>query len=277
MTVKSRLDEIENSLNPKQSMIAWMEEAHKFATLDEYGAWAAKHYPPLNRLADRVEIAICKRMKGATQDELRRVVRREVLELAFLFFLHLRVNQGFERELRALKLLAALEAALVMTASRERRSKRTLRSAGDDPFRNMKPGSLAFEVLGHKGVVEDVAKKYFDGHPVLFRGLAEELAQVVQVVHTIRNEWKSLALREARYRKGEERRVAAGREYRIHCERLKVLEERFSFTFSESLIDGAKADALSFLGEDRASFELVRQSWLRNMNREVGKDPESAG
>ena len=52
-TTKSRLEKIENSLTPKQAILAWVHEAHKFTTLDDYGAWLAKHpeqRPPLNRL-----------------------------------------------------------------------------------------------------------------------------------------------------------------------------------------------------------------------------------
>ncbi len=279
-TTRSRLEKIENSLTAKQAIILWMGEAHKFGTLYEYVTWVANHpeeRPPLNRLSEQVEIAVRKRMKEAPPYELQRVIRREVREVTFLFFLQLRVNQGFEAELRALKPQAAFQLAHVITASRKRRSKRTQRTAGDDLFRNSDPSGFALEVLWHKGVVENVANKYFDGHPVLFKGLAEELASLVEVVHLIRDEWKRLALRESRYHKGKERRVGVGHDYRIRWERLKALEEMYSFTFSDVLIDGAKADALSFLGEDRASFELVRQSWLRNMNREVGKDPESAG
>ncbi len=278
-TIKSRLDKIENSLTPKQAVVAWMEEAHKFATPDDYVDWLAKHpgeQLPLNRLADQVELATYKWMKGAPRDELERVIRNQVREVAFLFFLQRRVNLGFQCELRSLRLLAVLAFEHVRTASQEqRRSRRTPPSVVNDPFREA--GSLAFEVLGHKGVVEDVANKYFDGHPVLFRGLAEDLAQLVEEVHTIRDEYKSLALQESLYRKGKERRVGVGYKYRIDWERLKTLEERVSFKCSESLIEMARAEALSFLGEPQASFQHARKSWLISMQGGVVEESESSG
>ena len=57
--------------------------------------------------------------------------------------------------------------------------------------------------------------------------------------------------------------------------------QRFStlviFTYSESLIEMAKVEALKFLGEDQAAFELNRKSLLRTMKGVVVKDSESAG
>jgi len=278
-TIDSRLEEIKYSLTAKQALILWMEVAHKFGSIEEYCTWLVSHEeePPINQLSKQVESAFRERVDG-TPEALESAINRELRELAFLYFLQLRANQGFAAALGALKLRAAFEAAHLITASRERRSKRTPRTAADDPLGTSNPSGLAFEVLGHKGVVEDVAKKYFDGHPVLFKDLAEELAKLVEAVRTIRDGWNRLALREERYHKRKGRGVGAGHEYRVHSERIRVLEERFSFKYSESLIDSAKADALSSMCEDQDAFELARQSWLRHMKREeVDLDPESAG
>jgi hypothetical protein len=112
---------------------------------------------------------------------------------------------------------------------------------------------------------------------VLFKDLAENLAKLVQGVHTIRDQWKKLALRESRYHKGNKRRVGVGHEYRAHWDRLKMIEERFRFSCSESMIEMAKVDALRFLGEDQASFELARKSLLRGLKGPVVEESESAG
>ena len=67
-TIENRINKIEKSLTPKQAIVAWMEEAHRFNSLSEYAVWSAgrpeEEPTDLQRLAQRVEIAVRDRMKG---------------------------------------------------------------------------------------------------------------------------------------------------------------------------------------------------------------------
>jgi hypothetical protein len=41
-TIKSRLDQIEDALAPKEAVIAWLEEMHGFESIEKYGDWLAE-------------------------------------------------------------------------------------------------------------------------------------------------------------------------------------------------------------------------------------------
>lgn len=267
-TSKGRLDKIAESLTPKQAVIAWMEEAHsKFATKEEYLAWLGKHPEeplPLERLTEQVETAIRKRMKGEPPDKLQTEVRRAKHEAVFLFCLQENVNLSFQCEARSLGLLCVVAAEPVRNALRDQRSRRTRPSAGDDPFRAWQ--TYVFEVRGHQGVVDQIAKQYFDGHPVLWKSLAEHLEMLGQSLHEIDDAWKCVdlgeSLRESRCRSGNDGHAGEKRESRNHPN-LKTVDERFTFTYSEPIIEGAKADAHAVLGETQTAIDLKRKIWLR--------------
>ena len=60
-SINSRLDQIENLLSPKQAAIAWLEQAQKFESPDEYSSWLVEQPPgdyPNLALARKVEASI---------------------------------------------------------------------------------------------------------------------------------------------------------------------------------------------------------------------------
>lgn len=116
-TAKSRLDNVEACLTPKQAVILWMEEAHQFPIMAEHVdslvggpdiAW------PMYRLPDQVAEATKKAMKGRSQEEVSRAVRDAIRDVAFLFHLHQQANS----KVLSAKRTHALQALLLITESR---------------------------------------------------------------------------------------------------------------------------------------------------------------
>jgi hypothetical protein len=97
------LEKIEVSLTPKQAILLWLEEAHRYDTMEQY-ARSLKPGPesawPLAELPDKVSKAVEQAMKGRPKAEVARVVRQAVRDVLFLFHLHQQVNQKFMEENR---------------------------------------------------------------------------------------------------------------------------------------------------------------------------------
>jgi hypothetical protein len=115
---KRRLDKLEVFLTPKQAILLWMEEAHRYDTMEQYvrslkpgpdSAW------PLATLPDKVATAVEQAMKGRPKPEVARVARQAIRDVLFLFHLHEQVNRRFIEEdrhfwTRALLLSTELDA-----------------------------------------------------------------------------------------------------------------------------------------------------------------------
>jgi len=108
---KKRLDKIEESLTPKQSVILWMQEAHQYPNMFEYVSYLLSQpetAAPLWRLPDQVRKATRVAMKGHPEEIVQADVRRAVRDVYFLVHLHLRVNQEVMLEKRAWNLKKAV-------------------------------------------------------------------------------------------------------------------------------------------------------------------------
>jgi hypothetical protein len=115
---KRRLDKLQVSLNPKQAILLWMEESHRFDTMQQYvrslkdgpeSAW------PLAILPEQVATAVEQAMKGRPRREVARIARQAIRDVLFLFHLHQQVNRKFMEEdrhywTRALLLSTELDA-----------------------------------------------------------------------------------------------------------------------------------------------------------------------
>jgi hypothetical protein len=96
---------------------------------------------------------------------------------------------------------------------REEGFRRARPSAGDDPFRVSL--NYVFQVRQHQGVVTQIAKEYFDGHPVLWKSLAEQLATFDKNLHEIDCMWKLVEGGES-FRKLGRQRKTGRRNAQIH-------------------------------------------------------------
>ena len=95
-TPEKRIDKIAKSLTPKQALIVWMEEAHKFESLDKYAIQVIERpedFPHLGDIVEQVELAVLDRTQGEPEEKVRKAIRNAVREASFLYFLHLQVTQ----------------------------------------------------------------------------------------------------------------------------------------------------------------------------------------
>ena len=99
-----RLKTVEHSLTPKQAVILWMEEAHRFTNPYDY-LKSLRDLPeasyPLPNLAQQIEDSVREAMKGEPRDEVTRAVREAVRDVIFLNYLHLEVNRSVTEESRS--------------------------------------------------------------------------------------------------------------------------------------------------------------------------------
>ena len=110
-TIKRRLDNIDRSLTPRQAVLAWITEAHRFNSLKEYGVWLVGQpddVQPLHRLLHQVEAAILDHEEGAPEKRQREEAKRAVREVLFLYFLHHRVNVDFRSQSESMTLAGGL-------------------------------------------------------------------------------------------------------------------------------------------------------------------------
>jgi hypothetical protein len=110
-TIKRRLDNIDKSLTPRQALLAWIAEAHRFSSLSEYAVWLAEQpndFQPLRRLLHQVAAPIFDHKTIAPEE--REKTKKAALDVVFLYFLHHRVNCDSATRSRSM----ALEAALLL-------------------------------------------------------------------------------------------------------------------------------------------------------------------
>ena len=100
---KRRIEKVESSLNPKQAILAWMQEAHGFNTAEGYlnhlitvpdSLW------PMARLTDQVTEGVKQAMKGKPREDIDRAARRARREVVFHYFLRQRLNTYLMEENR---------------------------------------------------------------------------------------------------------------------------------------------------------------------------------
>jgi hypothetical protein len=248
---KRRLDKIEVSLTPKQAILLWLEEAHRYDTMEQYTR-ALKDGPdsawPLAQLPEKVSRAVEQAMKGGSRQEISIGVRQAVRDVLFLFHLHQQVNGKVMEEQKAfLYRLRWLRAELgrlryqkmVRQASHSRVhigvSKR------QDLTRWQEEAELFLvELHSLRLAVMTTSKRYFDGHDLLFPALTECLDYLVKAMEVLVEMFnedlapRKGALANVRARAGITGAAQAG-----------------------FLVDMAKAEALDAMGETQAGIAIV--------------------
>ena len=176
-----RMDKIEESLTPKQAVIAFLEEANQFESIGEYAVWLGerlKDPTKFRTLAIRVGNGIRQRMQGEPAQKVEKAARAGIFKTVFLEFLQLKVNSYFVSKWEAID----LEGRLLLE-----RACATLRDvisddlyAFEDPNRRGNLPSHATDVFTLKAAAEEVAKQYFDNHQVLRKFFSRELDKSIR-------------------------------------------------------------------------------------------------
>jgi hypothetical protein len=251
---KRRLDKIEVSLTPKQAILLWLEEAHRYDTMEQY-ARALKDGPdsawPLAQLPEKVSRAVEQAMKGGSRQEISIGVRQAVRDVLYLFHLHQQVNGKVMEEQKAfLYRLRWLRAELgrlryqkmVRQASHSRVhigvSKR------QDLTRWQEEAELFLvELHSLRLAVMTTSKRYFDGHDLLFPALTECLDYLVKAMEVLVEMFNE----DLAPRKGAEVDVVA-----VEARAGTVGTAQAAF-----LVDMARAEALDAMGENQAAIQSM--------------------
>ena len=174
---RGRLRRIETALTPTQAAVLWLQEAHRFESMQAYVEWLAGQpftAYPLHRLRDLVVPAVEQAMKGADREACDQAIRAAVREVAFLFFVHQQANARILSDWRAWHFGVALlthdpaQAGGAAPQGQERDLRHEQwREHAANTLRELCALTEAMRVLGDR---------YFGGHAVPFPQAAEGLA-----------------------------------------------------------------------------------------------------
>ena len=107
MTLNKRLDKVEKSLTPKQTVVLWLQEIEQYRNAEEYLRYLRSQpesAAPITRLTRQIDEGIRVAMKGQPKEAISAAVRRSVRDVVFLVKLHLQVNFKIMSELRQWRL-----------------------------------------------------------------------------------------------------------------------------------------------------------------------------
>lgn len=262
-TTKSRIDVLESTLTPKQSMLLWMEEAHRHRSMQEY-VRSLRNKPdsayPLCHLPDAVEKSVRESKKGLHRTEVRKAVRKAVRDVIFLFFLHQEANRRMSENERAY----VLQGMLLRTelrwledriehhlASKRKRSPENFR----DRLSRWKSMCEMFllEILSVQHAFESLSAHYLDGHDVLFSDVRESLSGVVEFVEVLAELFNDDLIGYAQLM--GKHKIGA-----IPIADVRARAANNSSAYLKVIVDMAKVEALELTGDRERAFGLLRES-----------------
>jgi hypothetical protein len=213
MTARRRLDRLEHSLGPKEAILRWLEEAHRFQSIVDY-ARATIDLPesaqPSIRITEQVEAAIRRTRRGRSDGELERAVRRAIGDAVFLFELVFILNQtaadfAHLAVLRSLALGGHLHHLVTDPLSEDLAVRRADPEAArriDTAWRTWRASTeeLVRDVRIEQAARSALDETYFAGRSVLFADVAEDWTQLRDqadrldsVVETLREPFRTRA------------------------------------------------------------------------------------
>jgi hypothetical protein len=107
MTQENRLDKVEKSLTPKQTVIHWLQEIKDYRNCTEYINFLRSQpesAAPVTRLTRQIDQVVREAMRGCPKMTIEEGVRRAVKDVVFLLKLHLQVNYKIMSNLRPWRL-----------------------------------------------------------------------------------------------------------------------------------------------------------------------------
>ncbi|MDR3470091.1 MAG: hypothetical protein P4M09_00100 [Devosia sp.] len=213
MTARRRLDRLEQSLGPKEAILRWLEEAHRFPSVVEY-ARATIDVPessqPSIRIIEQVAAAVHRTRRGRSDDELERAVRRGIGDTVFLFQLVFILNQtaaDFAQlaMLRSLVLVGHLDHLVTDPLSEDVAARRADPEGArgiDTAWRTLRASveELVGDVRVEQAARSDLDQAYFAGRSVLFAEVAqawtrtgEQVDRLDSIMETLREPFRTRA------------------------------------------------------------------------------------
>jgi hypothetical protein len=188
MTLARRVAQLELGRSTSEIVLAWLAEAHAYPTLSEYLASLIDQPPeawPLARLASEVETAVRARAKGTPQ-EVWGAVRRAVGDACFRVELVLQCNRAAHevRDSAGLRWALLTKWSGLLSAEAELAGK----EQPDDGAHAAREAqdwreALAFTLTNlytEEAARSSLERRYFAGQCVLFPGLAQARAELLE-------------------------------------------------------------------------------------------------
>lgn len=173
MTVARRLTTLELTLTPTQRVVAWLDEAHAFGSLNAY-VESLLDQPadsfPINRLARETVNATRAGLRGKPPEVVDPAVRRSLRDTIFRFDLAMRINViGHEMIDRELLLYLVFAGQLALLSSDDRRERRAEVAHLDRlaQCRDLATQRVV-ELLAAQEARSMAEQRFLDGHPTLF-------------------------------------------------------------------------------------------------------------
>jgi hypothetical protein len=187
---KRRLDKLEDSLSPKESVIHWLTEAHTYGSLPAYVESLIDQpeaVQPFIALPAQVEKAVFESMRGQRSGFIKEVAREAIGDTVFLLRLVIGLNVHIEEILQT----EGLRHTALVWWSRALESASKAGGATDDGSRSgWRRGVVTLHgaLLGTERARAAAEARYLDGHDCLFPELASEWRDLCAAAELLANE-----------------------------------------------------------------------------------------
>lgn len=299
-TGKLRLEKLESSLQPKQAFLLWMQEAHRYDNITEYLA-AMRDHPEevttLQQLRERVEQGASSALKGQPKQKVMMAVRQAVRDVAFLFNVHYQINAQVVFHIFSWQLMSNMLQTQLMSMLKEdafhnflqdiierideereeysggssspqtklvkRQSGSSSQQIDDLRFLNKMHGikldllkdwkeaaqGLIGELYVSREAITAICQHYFEGRQGLFPYYTVDLDNLIEEMEKLVDKYNQRL-------KEKDKTLGDIDITRIRQNGRKEIVQRTSY-----ILDMARADTLSFRGEDQAALELMDKYW----------------
>jgi hypothetical protein len=251
VTVARRLAALETALGPTERVLAWLDEAQAFGSLEAYVDSLLDQPPeafPINRLAREAASAArteVKRPAEAVDEAVRRALRATIFRFELVIRINVVAHEMVDREVLV---YAALACQLAMLMSAERTERRTdlAYSRRMAQCRDVAAGRVV-ELLAEQEARSIVEKRYLGGHPALFPDGIDHWAEQLRLA-------QELAVMADRIAELDGAAPAAQTDPGALAGRAALL--------AADIVEPARSSALEKLDEARDALRIAT-SWLR--------------
>ena len=228
---------------------------------------------PMYMLPSKVEKAVQSMMKGEPRHEVSGAIRTAVRDTVFLFYLHQQVNtklmsehdanvyrfRWLSSELQKL-LYENLVSDVITREGKHKLARSKARRSDDLDLWKSSCEEFLNGLYSMRDVIAFVSKKYFDGHEMLFSEVADGFDVTVKYLEELTEVYNDEVMSMGRHKRRNGRLIASAS---LQAECAKSSAAHIAY-----LVDMAKAEALDFMGDNRAGVELAeRHIWLKDAAR----------
>jgi hypothetical protein len=265
VTIARRLAALETSLGPTERVVAWLDEAQAFGSLEAYVDSLLDQPPetfPINRLAREAATAARTEVKGpavAVDEAVRRALRATIFRFELVIRINVVAHEMIDREALIYAALAGQLAMLLSEERTERRSDPTY-SRRMAQCRDVTAGRVA-ELLAAQEARSIAEQRYLGGHPALFPDGIDQWAERLRLA-------QALAVMADRIAELDGVAPAAEMDPGAFAGRTAVL--------AANIVEPARSAALEKLDEGHHAMRIAT-SWLRSKRRPrpAARDPDA--